>query len=84
MRRLQHAQLGIAAEPAHGELQEAARGDVIGVEDGDKRSVEPLEGAVDVAGFSVGVVIARHVADAGFFRERTELFALSVVEDVDI
>ena len=35
MRRLQHAQLAVAQEPAHRDLQEAAGGDVVAVEDGD-------------------------------------------------
>ena len=35
VRRLQHGQLAVAEEPAHGDLQEAAGGDVIAIEDGD-------------------------------------------------
>ncbi len=30
------------------------------------------------------VVVARHVADAGFLRQLAELFALAVVENVDV
>ena len=37
MRRLQHGQLAVAQEPAQCHLKEAARRDVIAVEDGDDR-----------------------------------------------
>src|SRR5216683_1562724 len=84
MRRLQHAEFGVAQEPAEGDLQEAAGGDVVAVEDGDVGCIETSEGAVDVAGLGVLVVVARHEADAGLFGESAELFATAVVEDVDV
>ncbi len=37
VRRLHHRQLGVTQEPAYGHLQKAARGDVIGIEDGHQR-----------------------------------------------
>ena len=43
-----------------------------------------MEGAVDVAGLGVSVVVAGDVADAGFFGEGAEGLALAVVEDVDV
>ncbi len=82
--RLQHAQFGVAQEPAEGDLQEAAGGDVVTVEDGDIGCVETRKGGVDVAGLGVLVVVARHVANAGLFGESAELFAFAVVEDVDV
>ena len=84
VRRLQHAEVGILEEPADGHLQKAARGDVIGIEDGDVGGAEAFEGVVDVAGLGLGVVAAGDVADAGFDGELAELFAVAVVEDVDV
>ena len=37
-----------------------------------------------VAGLGVGVIVARHVADAGFFGKDAELVALAIVQDVDV
>ena len=84
MRGLQHPQLFVAQKPAHGDLQKAPGGDVIAVEDDDVGRVEFGEGVVDIAGLRVLVVVARHVADAGFFGKETELFAVSVVKEVDV
>ena len=39
VRRLQHGQLAVAQEPAHRHLQKAARGHVVGVEDGHEGRV---------------------------------------------
>jgi hypothetical protein len=84
MRRLQHSQLGVAHEPSQRDLKEAARGHVIAVEDRDKRRVETLERAIDVARLGMLVVVARHVADASLFGEGAKLFAVAIVEDVDV
>ncbi len=84
MGRLQHAQFGIAKEPAEGDLHEAAGGHVVAIEDADEGGVKAGEGAVDVAGLGVLVVVAGHVADAGLFSEGAELGALPVIKDVDV
>src|SRR3984885_12908822 len=84
MRRLQHSQFVLAKEPAEGDLQETAGGDMVAVEDGDVGGVEMGEGVVDIAGFCVLVGVARHVADACVFGKFAELFAVAVVEEVDV
>ena len=53
MRRLHHGQFGVAQKPADGHLQKAARGDVIGIEDGHERRGDGFERGVDVAGLGV-------------------------------
>ncbi len=40
VRRLQHGQLGVAQKPAHRHLQEAARGDMIAIEDSHQRRAD--------------------------------------------
>ena len=44
VRRLQHAQLVVAQEPAQGDLQEAAGGHVVAIEDGDVRASRAARG----------------------------------------
>ena len=84
VRSLQHAQLAVAQKPAHGDLQKAARGHVIAIEDRDEGRTKASESGIDITGLGVQVIVARHVADAGFFSEVPELFAATVVEDVDV
>ncbi len=84
MRGLEHAELGIPEEPAERDLHEAARRDVVAVEDADVGRIEAGEGSIDVAGLGVFVIVARHVADAGLFGEGAELGTFAVVEDVDV
>ena len=84
MRRLQHGQLVVAQEPAHGELQKTAGGHVVAIEDGHKWRVDALERVVDVARLGILVAVARHVSDACFLSKGTEVFPPAVVEDVDV
>ncbi|MOA08850.1 hypothetical protein D3C78_1286480 [compost metagenome] len=84
VRRLQHRQLLVFKEPAHGQLQERTRGDVIAVEDGNKITASMLERMVDIARFGVfmgrpGDVLHPDLCGKGF-----KLWAVTVVENVDI
>ncbi len=56
VRRLQHGQLAVAQKPAHRHLQKAARGHVVGVEDGHEGRVNGRKRRVDVARLGVFVV----------------------------
>ena len=84
MRRLQHAEALVAQKPADGDLQKGTCRDVVAVEDGDVRRVQSFEGAIDVAGLGVFVVVAGHVADAGLFGEGAKLGTFAVIKDVDV
>ena len=84
VRRLHHAELLIGEKPADCQLQEAARGDVIAVENGDQIGACVFEGGVDVAGLGVLVVGTGDVSDAVVGGELAELVAAAVVEDVDV
>ena len=85
MRRLQHAQLAVAQKPAHRHLQKAARRHVVANRRWPQRAQSSrLQRAIDVARLGMLVIVARHVPDAGFFRERAELLPLAIIQDVDI
>jgi hypothetical protein len=84
VRGLQHGQPLLGEEPAQRELQEAARGNVVAVEDGDERGAHLRQRVVDVAGLSVKIVLARDVADPGLLGEEAEVLAAAVVKDVDV
>lgn len=53
MRRLNHAQLFVFEEPAHGQLQERAGWHVVAVKNSDKFAGGLLQRIVDVTGFRV-------------------------------
>ena len=57
---------------------------MIGIEDGDVGGAQAFEGVVDIAGLGLEVIAAGDVADAGFDGKLAELFAVAVVEDVDV
>ena len=57
---------------------------MVRIENRNERGVQPLQSAVDIAGLGMGIVVTRHVADTRLFTERAELFALAVIEDVDV
>src|SRR6202044_3026258 len=78
VRRLQHGQVAVADEPAHGHLQEAARGHVVAVEDGDVRRGQRLERGVDIAGLGVEIVGTNLVSDASLESEVGKFFAAAV------
>ena len=82
VRGLQHAELGIALEPANGELEEGARRDVIRVEHADQLRVGLLHRLVEVARLGVKIVVARDVAAADRLGEIGELLPAPVVQDV--
>ena len=84
VRRLQHAELAVAQEPADGHLQEGPRRDVVAVEDGDQLALGDRQRVVDVAG--LGVLVARpdQVAAACRLGEALEFRPAAVVQDVDL
>ena len=82
--QLDHGQLRVAVEPAHRDLHERARGDVVAVEDRDELGAGVLERGIDVTGLGVAVVVARDVGHAHGIAELTELGAPAVVEHVDL
>lgn len=84
MRRLQHAELAVAQEPADGHLQERARRDVVAVEDGDQLALGDRQRVIDVAGLGVLVGRPDQVAATRLLGEALELRPTSVVEDVDL
>ncbi len=84
LRRLQQRQIRIAIEPPHRQLQKASRRHVIGVEDRDKRRIQPLQRRIDVARLRVLIVRARHVADARLLGKRAKLLAAPIIEQVNI
>ncbi|MNV28161.1 hypothetical protein D3C71_1193430 [compost metagenome] len=84
MRRLQHDQVGVLEEPAHADLQEGTRGDVVAVKDGDVFGTRDFERRVDVARLGVVVVVADQVAHAQLFAELTELGTAAVVEHIHV
>ena len=57
---------------------------MIGVEDGNERRAHALQRGVDVARLSILVVGTGLVADASLKGELLKLWAVAVVEDVDV
>lgn len=84
VRGLQHRQLFVFEEPAHGQLQEGARRHVVAVENRHELAGGLLQRIVDVAG--LGVFVGRHgdVFHSHFVSERPEFGAVAVIEDIDV
>ena len=84
VRGLDQGRVLVVEEEAHGGLQEAAHGHVIGVEDGDELAVTDHHGVVDIAGLGALVVGSGDVAAAQLLAELLHLGATAIVEDVDL
>ena len=69
MRRLQHAQLRVALEPAAGDLEEGASRHVIAVKDGDEVGGGLCERVIDVARLRMVMLGTSDVADTCFLGE---------------
>ena len=74
----------IAYKPADSHLQEAAYGDMVAVENGNKFPVHQPESVVDVAGLGMVVLLTLDVADAGSFGEGAEFRTAAVVKNPDM
>ena len=84
VRRLDECNSRIAYKPADSHLQEAAYGDMVAVENGNKFPVHQPESMVDVAGFGMVVLLTLDVADAGSFGEGAKFRAAAVVKNPDM
>src|SRR5690606_1245698 len=82
-RRLEQREPLVLEKESDRGLQEGARRDVVAVEDADQLAFRELQGVVQIAGLRVLVVSPRDVAHTDRGRERTELRAAPVVEEVD-
>ncbi|MNH00155.1 hypothetical protein D3C79_593410 [compost metagenome] len=84
MRGLQHRQLLVFEEPAHGQLQEGASRYVVAVENRHKLAGGLLQRVVDVAG--LGVLMGRpgDILHPHLFGEGFEFRSVAVIEEVDI
>ena len=74
----------VAYKPADSHLQEAAYGDMVAVENGNKFPVHQPESMVDVAGLGMVVLLTLDVADAGSFGEGAEFRTAAVVKNPDM
>src|ERR1700722_1643889 len=82
VRSLQHGELGVLLEPPQCNLQKAAGGHMVAVEDSNVGCGKLLERAIDISSLGVFIISACYIADLRLFTEFAKFLPPPVVEHV--